>query len=132
MNTPRRPNEASGTSGMKAAMNGVLNFSVLDGWWREAYNGENGWAIGEDADLSADVQDQSDFVSLFKTLEDDIIPLYYERTPEDVPVKWIARVKDNLRTITPQFSTTRMLKEYVENLYIPGMPPQNGKTVRTK
>ncbi|MEJ5225240.1 MAG: alpha-glucan phosphorylase, partial [Anaerolineales bacterium] len=116
----------------KAAMNGVLNFSVLDGWWREAYNGENGWAIGEDADLDAEVQDQSDFVSLFKTLEDDIIPLYYERTPEDIPLKWIERVKENLRTITPQFSTTRMLKEYVENLYIPAMPPQNGKSTRKK
>lgn len=119
VNTPRRPNEASGTSGMKAGLNGVLNFSVLDGWWREAYNGRNGWAIGEDRDPVSDDQDALDAADLYKTLESEIIPLFYKRTPEDLPLDWIGRVKESLRTVTPQFSTRRMLKEYVERLYLP-------------
>jgi starch phosphorylase len=121
MNTPRRPNEASGTSGQKAAMNGVLNFSALDGWWREGFNGQNGWAIGEDIDYdNPDQQDQADANSLYELLENEIVPLYYQiRSSDGLPGEWIGRMKESIRTISPQFSMRRMVKEYVERLYVP-------------
>lgn len=123
LNTPRRPNEACGTSGQKAALNGVLNFSVLDGWWREGYNGRNGWAIGDDADYDdPNLQDEADAASLYATLENEIIPLYYKkRTSDGLPSDWLARIKDAIRTLAPQFSTRRMLKEYITDLYLPAM-----------
>ena len=123
LNTPRRPNEASGTSGMKAAMNGALNFSVLDGWWHEAYNGRNGWTVGDLKDFDeSNQQDNYDAGMLYDTLENEIIPLYYNRFNESgLPDAWLDRVKNNLRTLSPQFSMTRMLKEYMNNLYIEAM-----------
>lgn len=123
MNTPRRPNEASGTSGQKAALNGVLNFSVLDGWWREGFNGLNGWAIGRDeAYANPNQQDEADAESLYDTLENEIVPLYYQvRSSDGLPAEWIARMKESIRTLSPQFSMRRMVKEYVQELYLPAM-----------
>jgi glycogen phosphorylase len=123
MNTPRRPNEASGTSGQKAALNGVLNFSVLDGWWREGYNCQNGWAIGKDIDYeNADLQDADDAESLYDILENEIVPLYYQlRSSDGLPSEWIARVKESIRINGPQFSMRRMVREYLDRLYLPAM-----------
>jgi starch phosphorylase len=121
LNTPRRPNEASGTSGQKAALNGVLNFSVLDGWWREGYNGRNGWAIGEDKEYrDPNQQDGDDLSSLYEILESEIIPLYYDRRAGDrMPEKWVLKVKECIRTLAPRFSMSRMVKEYTNELYLP-------------
>jgi len=120
LNTPRRPNEASGTSGMKAAINGVINFSVLDGWWREGYNGKNGWAIGEEKEYdNLEQQDAADAASLYNILENQIIPLYYqERSSDGLPGDWIGLMKESIRTIAPMFSVQRMVKEYAERMYL--------------
>jgi starch phosphorylase len=134
LNTPRRPNEASGTSGMKAAINGVLNCSVYDGWWREGYNGQNGWAIGEDIDYDdPELQDEKDANSLYDLLEKEIIPLYYrERSSDGLPGDWIARIKESIRTLTPHFIIRRMVKEYLDRLYLPVMQSQAQPELKVK
>jgi starch phosphorylase len=96
---------------------------VLDGWWREGYNGKNGWAIGEDSDVpDSTEQDAKDARGLMDTLENEIIPLYYQdQSADSLPVEWLARVKESIRTLAPLFNTRRMVKEYLDNLYMPAM-----------
>ncbi|HEU4752863.1 MAG TPA: alpha-glucan family phosphorylase, partial [Armatimonadota bacterium] len=119
LNLPRRPLEASGTSGMKAVLNGGLNCSILDGWWAEGYNGRNGWAVGtteERADTSD--QDRLDADSLYRTLEEQVIPLYYQRDG-GLPRGWIRMMKDSVKTLAPIFNTHRMVEEYATHIYAP-------------
>jgi len=128
LNNPRPPMEASGTSGQKAALNGVPHFSTLDGWWLEGYHGGNGWPIGPEPDLDtfvgentreADRQDAADAEALYATLENTIIPLYYDRTERGVPESWVAVMKEAIRTAGADFSARRMLSDYVERYYGP-------------
>jgi starch phosphorylase len=118
LNNSRRLQEASGTSGMKAALNGVLHLSVPDGWWPEAYNGTNGWAIGSDIPAnSPQEEDRADAEALYRLLEDEIVPLYYTRDRNGVPHDWVRLMKESIRSIVPVFCTRRMLKEYLEQMY---------------
>ena len=125
LNTPRRLQEACGTSGMKASLNGVLSLSVRDGWWYEGYNGNNGWAIGDLSDaFEADAEDKLDAEALYRLLEEEIVPLYYNRDVNGVPHDWIRVVKGSIISIVPVFCTRRMLKEYTERMYqAAGQPP---------
>jgi starch phosphorylase len=122
LNTPRRPLEASGTSGMKAAMNGVLNCSVLDGWWDEAYNPEVGWAIGRGEEYEdTNLQDEVESKALYDLLEREIIPLFYQRGRDGLPREWIRRMKSCMRNIGQSMSSHRMLMDYFNNFYAPAL-----------
>ncbi|MEY2466487.1 MAG: glycogen phosphorylase [Verrucomicrobiota bacterium] len=119
LNNPRRPLEASGTSGMKAGCHGCLNMSILDGWWREGFDGTNGFGIGEDAHAeSVEEQDREDSENLFKTLTENVIPLFYQRDEQGVPRQWLQRIRRAMVTLVPQFTTSRMVKEYTEKYYL--------------
>ncbi|MCP4645683.1 MAG: glycosyltransferase family 1 protein [bacterium] len=121
LNTPRRPLEASGTSGMKAAANGGLNISIPDGWWCEAMGlGENGWSIGRgETYANPDEQDVVESEALYELLEREIVPTFYDRTRDGVPRRWIGRMKSAIRTICPEFNTQRMVQEYADRFYLP-------------
>src|SRR5881398_1600409 len=120
LNHPLRPLEASGTSGMKAAPNCGINLSVLDGWWREGYNGSNGWAIGAEINNgTTEFQNEVDASSLYQLLENQIIPLYYAKPDGKLPLAWLQLMRESIRSVTPVFNTHRMVKEYTERLYIP-------------
>ncbi len=119
LNNPRRPLEASGTSGQKTAIHGGLNVSIMDGWWREAYNGKNGWAIGDDSHPeSVEEQDKQDAENLYDVLENQVIPEYYNREGNGLPRKWLKRVRNAMATLIPQYNTDRMVEEYVRKYYI--------------
>ena len=120
LNNPRRPMEASGTSGQKASVNGVINFSVLDGWWAEGYNSKNGWTIGTNDEYdSYDIQDDADSSSMYNTLENKIIPLYYAQDSNGISEKWVEMMKQSIISTGGKYSTSRMVCDYTNQLYMP-------------
>ncbi len=122
LNNPRKPLEASGTSGMKACMNGVPQLSIGDGWWAEGYNGRNGWLIEGHAPAGdEDATDRADAEALYRLLETEIVPTFYDRDDHNIPRRWVSIVKEAIRSVTPTFSTRRMVKDYVLRMYTPAM-----------
>jgi glycogen phosphorylase len=120
LNTPRRPQEASGTSGQKVPINGGINVSILDGWWVEGYRGDNGWAVGTElTGVDTDTQDAEDSLALYKVLEEEVVPRYYERDPDGLRRAWIRTMKASLTSAIHAFSAHRMVRDYVEQSYFP-------------
>jgi starch phosphorylase len=133
LNTPRKPNEASGTSGMKAAFNGVINLSIPDGWWAEAYNGRNGWAIDSGVETpNTYEQDQADAATLYRILEEEVVPLFYQLDRDYIPRGWVAMMRESIRTVGPYFSTRRMVKEYTDRYYVPALKDALALTAKTE
>jgi starch phosphorylase len=119
LNLPRPPLEASGTSGMKAVINGGLNLSTLDGWWAEAYDGSNGWALSGEVDHDHGAQDARDAAALYDLLEQEVLPAFYDRDADGLPRSWLARIRASIRTLAPAFCATRMLDDYLARIYAP-------------
>jgi starch phosphorylase len=119
LNTPRRPQEASGTSGQKCPINGGINLSILDGWWAEAHRGDNGWAIGSETAAGTEEEDREDAASLYRLLEDEVVPLFFDRAPDGLRSRWIQAMKNSIVSVVPQFSAHRMVRDYVEKVYLP-------------
>ncbi|MEK7353856.1 MAG: alpha-glucan family phosphorylase [Chloroflexota bacterium] len=126
LNNPRRLQEACGTSGMKASINGAINLSIRDGWWDEGYNRANGWAIGDDPAAAQNEQDKSDAESIYRLLEEEIVPFFYERDTRDVPTGWIRVVKEAIRSVMPAFCARRMMRDYSERMYRPAFQSVRG------
>jgi starch phosphorylase len=122
--------EASGTSGMKATFNGCLQLSVLDGWWAEAFDGSNGWAITPDEESDPEAADAHDAQAFYDLLEHEVIPLFYKRDEDGIPHGWCEKMKAALVTCAPRFTTTRMLDEYVEQIYSSGSRLELGAPAR--
>ncbi len=119
LNTPRRPMEACGTSGMKILVHGGLNASTMDGWWREGFDGKNGWKIGEDTTASSEnMQDELDAASLRSILENEVIPLFYKRGKDGIPHEWLKRIRHSMKTLIPEYNTNRMVEEYTRKYYL--------------
>jgi glycogen phosphorylase len=122
LNNPRRPQEACGTSGQKAVLNGVLNCSILDGWWAEGYDGQNGFAIGDGTEHDHEAaQDDIDAEALYDVLEREVIPLYYKRAQAGLPLDWIDRMKWNMVSLGWRFNANRMVLDYMRNAYLPAV-----------
>ncbi|HVS97402.1 MAG TPA: alpha-glucan family phosphorylase, partial [Puia sp.] len=131
LNTPQRPWEASGTSGMKVLVNGGLNLSELDGWWAEAYRPEVGWALGDGLEHGNDPAiDQQEARALFALLEQEVIPLFYQRNDKGVPVEWLKKVRESMATLTPFFSSNRTVREYTERFYLPAATAYQDRAAR--
>lgn len=129
LNNPRRPLEASGTSGEKAGLNGVINFSILDGWWYEGYDSHNGWAIGDETEYTNyEIQDNADSQSIYNILENDIIPMYYAKTNMAQNTKWITRMKNSIKSVGGVYNTGRMICDYLDELYMPLVDLTNSDT----
>jgi starch phosphorylase len=121
LNNPRKPMEASGTSGMKAAINGVPHLSIGDGWWAEAFNGRNGWLIDAGPVDNPEAVDAADSAAIYRLLEEEIVPAFYDRDPRGVSRRWLAIVKEAIRSVAPRFSARRMVKEYANRMYAPAI-----------
>jgi starch phosphorylase len=121
LNNPRKPLEASGTSGMKASLNGAPHLSIGDGWWAEGYNGENGWLISGPGHGDTETVDAGDAEALYQLIEQKIVPTFYDRDAQGIPRRWLAYIRQAILTVAPRFSARRMVKEYAEGMYGPAI-----------